>query len=128
MTEHNKADSKTDHRTASSDELVAAAIFRTEVCQRLSHIETNISNLTQSVNSIISEQDDFTKQLFDGVMQFKELENADKAIIVRVAAVEEAHKASAATKHNIAMMLVDKLIGTVLPWAAIATLFFGKGQ
>lgn len=113
--------------TTSSAELIEAAVFRTEVREQLKHIQGNISVLTTAVNGVVNEQDEFTKRLYDGVTQFRELENADRAIIVRVAAVEEAHKASAATKHSISMMIIDKLIGTVLPWAAIATLFFGKG-
>lgn len=110
----------------SSAEIEANAIFKTEVKLRLNNIDASIIALTKALEGVAKEQAEFNRKLGEGSDKFTILENEDANQIRRITAVEEVLKASAATKHSIAMMLVDKLIGTVLPWAAIATIFFGK--
>lgn len=67
-------------------------------------------------------------QLVDGIGKFKDLEHNDKVLDMRIAALEAAKAQSSSTKQTIAMMLLDKGVGILLPWGAIAYILWGKTQ
>lgn len=89
-------------------------------------LSQSLETLTYTVNSTNTKVDDVLKQLADGNGRFKDLEHNCTLIDLRIKAVEAAHAQTASTKQSIMMMLIDKGVGVLLPWGAIAYMVWGK--
>lgn len=87
--------------------------------QSMGHVHLSLNDLGTKVDTII-------KQLGEGVGRFKDIEHTQQLTDLRIQTIEKAHAQFAATKQSIIMMLVDKGIGVLLPWAAIAFMVWGK--
>lgn len=84
--------------------------------------------LTNTVNSTNAKVDDVLEQLAEGNGKFKDIEHNCTLIDLRIKAIEASHAQSANTKQSVMMMLIDKGVGVLLPWSAIAYMVWGKSS
>lgn len=85
-----------------------------------------ITSLSRNVNELHSKIDDVNAKLAAGAVEFQQLHHKDELFDLRLKTIELAKAESAQVKQNILMMVMDKAVGVILPWSAIAYLLFGK--
>jgi len=98
-----------------------------EVTASISSMRGAIDKLSDCLSAVNMKLDNIGEALVEGKGLFKDLEHKDILIDMRVKALEDARDRFAATKQSVGMMLLDKGIGIILPWAAIAYVVWGKG-
>jgi len=87
--------------------------------QSITHITNTVNNISTKVDTVIGNLDQVN-------LRFKDIEHNQVLIDLRLKAIEATHAQTSATKQSIFMMLLDKGIGVLLPWAAVAYMLYGK--
>ena len=93
---------------------------------RMGELTAAVATLTTSITGMNTKIDKIVESLVEGSGKFKDLEHADAAANLRIDAIAAALAASAAAKQSVLMMVLDKGIGVLLPWGAIAYMVWGK--
>ena len=101
-----------DHKTPVATEVALLS-------QSVTHINNTLKNISEKVDTVLV-------NLGEGAMKFKDIEHNQVLMDLRIKTIEAANAQTAATKQSIFMMFVDKGIGVLLPWAAIAYMMYGK--
>lgn len=95
---------------------------------RMGELTAAVTVLAQSMTVMNTKIDSIGTKLEEGAGKFKDLVHADETMCLRIKAIEDVHAQSAATKQSVAMMFLDKGIGVLLPWSAVAYMVWGKGS
>lgn len=96
-----------------------------EITATMEAVKESLASVNATMNTLIGKMDTMSGQLAEGTGKFKDLEHADQMIGMRLSILEKAKEESSNTKQSIMMMFLDKGIGIILPWGAVAYMLWG---
>lgn len=105
---------------------LCAAPSTADSCTSVALLQQTMVHITNTVNNISTKVDTVIDNLDEGNLRFKDIEHTQVLMDLRIKAIEATHAQSSATKQSIFMMFIDKGIGVLLPWAAVAYMLYGK--